>query len=565
VTRLLGGRYAIERRIGEGGMAEVLLARDQARGGAPVVVKRCRAHLAQHEETGALFLREARLASLIHHPNVVEVEATGDDEGLPYLVMEYLQGFTIREIFIRAQKDGGVPQDLAALIILGAARGLHAAHTAVDERGVPLRLMHRDVSPHNLFVTEAGVVKVLDFGIAKGVNEATMTRAGHVKGKASYLAPEQLDPEAKIDARADLFSLGIVSWELFTGKRLFRKTTETETILAIRNLKVERPEVVQPGLDDGYADVVMKLLARHPEQRPPSADDVVRRLEATLGRRAPALDEAALAKFVARIKEIDPHELTRPGSSPDARRAPRPAAGNPSVPKIKVAPAATLTPFLEVKGAAWAALAPKVGKAPSGIGAAPPRPEEQTAVVAPPVAEWMSATGRPPPVDGSVVGMFAVAGATADGDPSGGFDAVDLDTGDILIEASQAGSKPQPAALPPRDFGPPPVLISDSVLEEAALVPEPASHGSSEAEIVRSTSPTSPASFRRPDPNATVQTRRAGGDDLPARARHTARALVSAIEARIGTHPKPAIIAAILAVSLLAGMVTAFAITAVLR
>ncbi|MGZ5968909.1 MAG: serine/threonine protein kinase, partial [Polyangiales bacterium] len=193
--RRLGGRYLLERRIGEGGMAEVLLARDEARSNTPVVVKRCRAHLAHQPEMATLFLREARLASLIHHPNVVELEATGEDDGQPYLVMEYLQGFTVREIFLRSMKEGGVPQDLAAFIILGAARGLHAAHTAVDENGVPMGLMHRDVSPHNLFITDAGVVKVLDFGIAKGVNEATMTRAGHVKGKASYLAPEQLDPE----------------------------------------------------------------------------------------------------------------------------------------------------------------------------------------------------------------------------------------------------------------------------------------------------------------------------------------------------------------------------------
>ena len=105
---LLGGRYAIERRIGEGGMAEVLLARDLAEDGRPVVVKRCRAHLKHQPEFAHLFLREARLASLVHHPNVVSLEATGDDEGQPYLVMEYLQGFTVRDIFFRAATEGGI-------------------------------------------------------------------------------------------------------------------------------------------------------------------------------------------------------------------------------------------------------------------------------------------------------------------------------------------------------------------------------------------------------------------------------------------------------------------------
>src|ERR1043166_6614303 len=135
-------------------MADVLLARDRMSGDRPVVVKRCKAHLKHQPEFAHLFLREARLASLVKHPNVVELEATGEEDGQPYLVMEYLQGFTVRDIFIRAQTEGGLPQDVAAAILLGAARGVQAAHSARDEHGNRIGLVPRDVSPHNLFLCD---------------------------------------------------------------------------------------------------------------------------------------------------------------------------------------------------------------------------------------------------------------------------------------------------------------------------------------------------------------------------------------------------------------------------
>ncbi|MEO7094783.1 MAG: serine/threonine-protein kinase, partial [Polyangiales bacterium] len=317
---LLGGRYAIERRIGEGGMAEVLLARDLAEDGRPVVVKRCRAHLKHQPEFAHLFLREARLASLVHHPNVVSLEATGDDEGQPYLVMEYLQGFTVRDVFFRAATEGGIPQDIAAAIILGAARGLSAAHTAVDEQGQPIGLVHRDVSPHNLFLTDHGVVKVLDFGIAKGASDVTMTRAGHVKGKASYLSPEQLVSGGAVDQRADLFSLGIIAWELFTGARLFKRASETDTINAIRSLNVDSPTKHRPALDAEYSRVVMMQLARKPDDRPRDAATIALALERALRRRMPGLvgptGDAELAKYVAHIRQVAPVEEGTPSLIP---------------------------------------------------------------------------------------------------------------------------------------------------------------------------------------------------------------------------------------------------------
>jgi serine/threonine protein kinase len=517
VGRVVGGRYAIERRIGEGGMAEVLLARDQRRGDLPVVVKRCRAHLADQPEFAHLFLREARLASLIHHPNVVELEATGEDDGQPYLVMEYLQGFTVREIFLRSQKEGTVPQDLAAFIILGAARGLHAAHIAVDEQGVPMGLMHRDVSPHNLFVTESGVVKVLDFGIAKGVNELTMTRAGHVKGKASYLAPEQLDPHANVDARADLFSLGIVAWELFTGKRLFRRPTETDTINAIRQLKVDKPNQVRPEIDQEYSDIVMKLLARKPERRPASAEEIVESLEKALARRAPEVDGASLAKFVGAVKEIDPKEVSRVSLPPGA--IPRPVAKipkNAGVPKL----------------------------------ARPRASEEHTATVGPTVApSWMNLGGVQPPVDGSVVGTFAVAGATSatTADMSGGYEGLDPD--DFILEPSQAGPLPQ-GSFDPDPYGDAPTLAA----APAVQLPEPPMAAPQ------------PRAAMSPFHQDTTRIRaRSELDLLVLRVDRAVQRFIALVESKIGTRPAPAMIAAVLFGALFAGALFAFVITSIFQ
>ncbi len=498
-------------------MAEVLLARDEARSGAPVVVKRCRAHLAHQPEFANLFLREARLASLIHHPNVVELESTGEDDGQPYLVMEYLQGFTVREIFLRSQKDGGVAQDIAAFVILGAARGLHAAHVAVDERGVPMGLMHRDVSPHNLFVTEDGVVKVLDFGIAKGVNELTMTRAGHVKGKASYLAPEQLDPNAKIDARADLFSLGIVAWELFTGKRLFRRPTETDTINAIRALKVEKPNQVRPEIDQEYSDIVMRLLARRPEKRPSTAEEIVEALEKALARRAPEVDGRALANFIASVREIDPKEISRVSLPPAIPAAP--------------APARKLTP----------APAPR-----------PPKPkekEEHTSTVGPPAeAAWVNLGGGDAPVDGSVVGTFAVAGATGPtADLSGGFEALDPD--DIQLEPSHSGRLPAPVDFDPE--GEAPTLAA----MPAVIPPGPAARTAS-----------APPPRMSPFNQQTMRVRpRSQLDHFVAKFDKQVHRLIALVEERIGTRPAPPIIAAVLGGALLLGALVAFIITSIFQ
>ncbi len=531
----IGDRYVLDRRIGEGGMAEVFLARDERERGAPVVIKRCRAHLAYQPEFATLFLREARLASLIHHPNVVELTDTGDDNGLPYLVMEYLRGFNVRDIFVRAPKVDGVPQDVAAAIILGAARGLHAAHTAVDERGQPMRLVHRDVSPHNLFVTEEGAVKVLDFGIAKGVNDTTTTRAGHVKGKASYLAPEQLVPDTKVDFRTDLFTLGIVAWELFTGKRLFKRATEVDTINAIRNLEIENPRKLAPSLDEAYAATVQRLLARMPSARPASAQVVADELAAALSRRCgevTGLDRrnaGTLATFVSSLHRVA--SITASGEVPSAappapldkvgrKRAFEDAWGlatgtAPAAPPALAAQSYEPDEKLGRKPPPLRKSAPPPRPASTNI--VTPRPEENTHTVAPPVAEsWQN---------------------------------------DAVAEAAQAPSAPRDAAAPSegmRIAGPTPIDLSGGyVTLDAAGLAEAASRAHAASGGAGSEAPRLAPKTPPPPPPP--------GAGSPSTVPLDARA------PWLTTEPDERTLAAYLAIALVAGIGIAFALTSLVR
>ena len=518
-------------------MADVLLARDRMSGDRPVVVKRCKAHLKHQPEFAHLFLREARLASLVKHPNVVELEATGEEDGQPYLVMEYLQGFTVRDIFIRAQTEGGLQQDTAAAILLGAARGVQAAHSARDEHGNRIGLVHRDVSPHNLFVCDSGVVKVLDFGIAKGAHDVTMTRQGHVKGKASYLAPEQLVTGGQVDMRADLFSLGIVAWELFTGQRLFKRASETDTINAIRKLEVPNPITLRGDLDPGYAEIVMRMLARKPIDRPQHAGEIVTAIANTLRRRAPSIGEKELAEYVAHMRTIQPSEEERNSIPPSAEDAP------------------TLDKAAKARAfeAAWGSPNPPGNTAiPASRNPTPLRqePEEVTSTVAPPVRASFGSTSENPaaakqepsqPLDGSVAGTWAIAGAShTSADGSGGYSLSSED----LIEASK--NTPLPAgAIPPVPDASKVQTDSDAPTTAlpAAQVP------SMPAPPVPRIAPTPPSSTRGAYP-PWIESFAAQHPKL---------------EAILHANPEPPVVAMILAGALVTGIVVSYVIVSLAR
>jgi serine/threonine-protein kinase len=276
------GRYEVAGRLATGGMAELFLARQTGPSGfeRPVVIKRVLPHLARERDFRDMFLDEARLVVQIRHPNVVQVQELGDDGGELFLVMEYLEGESLSTLAKRlSAKEGRLPVRVALHIVAEACAGLHAAHElrAGDRH---LGLVHRDVSPHNLFALYSGQIKVIDFGIAKAADRSAKTQTGTVKGKFAYMAPEQVRAE-EVDRRADVFSLGVVLHELLTGKPLFARPHDFLVMQAVCLDPIPTPSAtveVAPEVER----VVMKALARDPSERYESALALRRDLSALL-------------------------------------------------------------------------------------------------------------------------------------------------------------------------------------------------------------------------------------------------------------------------------------------
>jgi eukaryotic-like serine/threonine-protein kinase len=229
------GRYEIVATLASGGMAEILLARlDGAEGfQRPVVVKRILPQLARTRSYRDMFVDEARIVAGIRHPNVVQVHELGQQDDELFLVMEYLDGESLGSLMRRLWSRGRrMDRDVAAWVVAEACAGLHAAHELTDEDGLPRNLVHRDVSPHNVFLGYQGGVKVLDFGIAQASERITKTETGQVKGKFEYMSPEQIQSRP-LDRRADVFALGVLLYELTTARRLFKRPSLPRVIDAI--------------------------------------------------------------------------------------------------------------------------------------------------------------------------------------------------------------------------------------------------------------------------------------------------------------------------------------------
>jgi eukaryotic-like serine/threonine-protein kinase len=251
---IAGGRYRLERPLGHGGMASVFLARDTELDRA-VALKLLAENLGGDESVRRRFVREARLAARLSHPNVVSVFDAGEDDGRPYIVMEYVDGENLAELLARR---GRVPPDEARGLALQAAQGLAHAHAA--------GLVHRDVKPQNLILGNDGVLKVADFGIARAAETTALTQAGTVLGTAAYLSPEQALGE-EVTPATDVYSLGVVLYELLSGRPPFK--VETLDDLAQRpEMEVAPVSELAPEVPRDLEDVVMRCLARNPAYRP---------------------------------------------------------------------------------------------------------------------------------------------------------------------------------------------------------------------------------------------------------------------------------------------------------
>ncbi len=322
------GRYELIGHLATGGMAEIHLARLAGEAGFEkiVVVKRLLPELVASPAYVAMFLDEGKLVARLDHPNVCEVHELGRDGAEYYLAMPYLDGVSVHELISRPRDPDRIAAlRVAAGVIAQACAGLHHAHELRDADGAPAGLVHRDVSPSNLFVTASGVVKVLDFGIAK-VRGASETEAGTIKGKQQYMAPEQLLGEP-LDRRCDVFALGIVLFELATHQRLFKRASDYLSARATLEEPIPRAGAVDPAVPAGLADVIAKALARDRGARYADAAALARALEAAMAPHGGLAGAAEIAAAVASTDELTAQRTRQARVLGEARaKTPAPAS-----------------------------------------------------------------------------------------------------------------------------------------------------------------------------------------------------------------------------------------------
>jgi serine/threonine protein kinase len=325
------GAYELIAKLATGGMAEIFLARRTSGGGGNsdglVVLKRILPHLAEDEHFVTMFRDEARLASRLQHPNVGKVHNLGNVGATWFIVMEYLHGVPLSRVLTRLAKNRQfLDVRLVASIIIQACEGLHHAHELTGLDGTLLGVVHRDVSPPNIFVTDDGVVKLLDFGIAKARGASSKTRTGTVKGKNAYMSPEQILGKP-LDRRSDVFALGAVMYELLAVKRLFHRESDFLTFKAITEEPIPDIRDRRPELPAALRTVVTRALSRDPAGRYTSALEMaqaVRQALALSGGPATAQELAAYVKndFADDLKAKD--ELVATATTAGAAAAPPP-------------------------------------------------------------------------------------------------------------------------------------------------------------------------------------------------------------------------------------------------
>ncbi|MFN0245280.1 MAG: protein kinase domain-containing protein [Kofleriaceae bacterium] len=305
------GDYRAIARLGRGGMADVFLAvrNDIAGFTRLVVIKRLRDDLATLPEGRryrSLLLDEARIAARLRHPNIVQAFEVRDDTHMPYLALEYLEGQTLANVMTKARRARTpIPRAIALAIASDLLSALTYAHGLVDYDGTPLRVVHRDVSPQNVFVTYEGEVKLVDFGVAKFAR-AEETEAGVIKGKLGYMAPEQARGST-IDGRADVFSVGVVLWELMAGRRLVRKGSQAETLQRLLFEPMPSLDGIVPDIEPAISAICSQALERDVEARYPDAASMRADIDLVLGGARPRREE--VASFIAPMFDAEQKQV----------------------------------------------------------------------------------------------------------------------------------------------------------------------------------------------------------------------------------------------------------------
>jgi serine/threonine protein kinase len=301
------GKYTLLRVLAKGGMAELFLAIQRSVAGFEklIVIKRILPSMNHDKAFIEMLLHEARIAATLSHPNIVQIFDVGQADGLYFIAMEHVHGEDIRSIVrgMKAKQVAEFPLEHALAITTGMCAGLAYAHDKRDLDGSELNIVHRDISPQNVVVTFSGDVKIVDFGIAKSDNKSqNETRSGKLKGKVPYMSPEQARGEV-IDARSDIFATGVMLFELTTGKRLFKGSSEFETLKLICEREYPKPSQVRPGYPPELERIVMKALAKDKNQRYQTGREMQADLEAFIRNNRIAVSNIALSQFMQGLFE----------------------------------------------------------------------------------------------------------------------------------------------------------------------------------------------------------------------------------------------------------------------
>jgi serine/threonine-protein kinase len=282
-------------------MAIVYLGRSSDAEHPIVALKVIRPEYARDLQFVAMFLDEAKLVSRLAHPSIVKVYEQASQDGQLFIAMELLFGQSLATVWEASEKRGPrLSPEVVAFIGARVAEGLHHAHELKDDAGVPQEVVHRDINPSNIFITYGGQVKIIDFGLAKAVDRLTSTMAGVVKGKLAYMAPEQVAGPS-VDRRTDLFALGTTLWELAVGRRLFKGTTDVETMNNVREAKVPDPRSLLPGLPPPLAAILMRALAKDREARYATAADLAKDLDAYVMAKGRIVNPATLLGIMTNL------------------------------------------------------------------------------------------------------------------------------------------------------------------------------------------------------------------------------------------------------------------------
>jgi len=288
------GRYALFDELARGGMATVHIGRLLGQGGfaRTVAIKRLHPHLAKDPEFVTMLLDEARLAGRIQHANVVAMLDVVATDGELFIVMEYVHGEALSRLLRAASRAGEhVRPAIASALMVGVLDGLHAAHEVRGDRGEPLGLVHRDVTPHNIMVRRDGNALVVDFGVAKAAGRFHTTEEGKIKGKLPYMAPEQLRG-GNVSRRTDIYAAGAVLWETLVGERLVGGQNEGEVLEQLLFGSIKPPSTRVDGVPPALDEVVMRALSKDPKERFATAQEMARALEVAV---APALTSQVAA------------------------------------------------------------------------------------------------------------------------------------------------------------------------------------------------------------------------------------------------------------------------------